>query len=62
MVVALPQSSSWTVTFADLMANFLCLMLLNLALSHTATEKVAPALRNFAPASMRRRPPPQRWR
>lgn len=47
MVVALPQSSSWTVTFADLMANFLCLMLLNLALSHTATEKVAPALAQF---------------
>lgn len=50
MAAALPQSSSWTVTFADLMANFLCLMLLNLALNHTPTREVTPALEGFRAA------------
>ncbi len=47
MAVSLPQSASWTVTFADLMANFLCLMLLNLALNHTPPKDIAPALEQF---------------
>lgn len=42
-----PQSASWTVTFADLMANFLCLMLLNLALNHIPSPEIAPALEQF---------------